>query len=87
MLERMRAAVKNFPCSVDGVHNDNDVKIADDGLYFIFSFYFILFFFYFSFLNFLFLEQLGLGLSVTLSHQSQIDGKVTRLIMGLGRMK
>ena len=50
------------------------------------SFHFILFFFSFSF-NFLFLEQLGLGLSVTLSHQSQIDGVVTRLIMELGRIK
>ena len=62
------------------------VKIADDGLYFIFSFHFILFLFYFSF-NFLFLEQLGLGLLVTLSHQSQVDGVVTRLITGLRRIK
>jgi len=22
----VRAAVKNFPCSVDGVHNDNDLR-------------------------------------------------------------
>ena len=51
---------------------------------FHFSFYFILFCFSFIFL---FLEQLGLGLSVTLSHQSQIDGIVTRLITRLGRRK
>jgi len=58
------------------------VKIIDGGLYFICPFSFLfLFLFSFSF-NFLFLEQLGLGLSVTLSHQSQIDGVVTRLIMG-----
>ena len=50
-----------------------------DLTYFIFIFYL---FFYF-----LFLEQLGLGLSVTLSHQSQVDGKVTRLITRLGRME
>jgi len=50
-------------------------------LTFIFVSYFI-----FSF-PFLFLEQLGLGLSVTLSHQSQLDGVVTRLITGLRRMK
>ena len=56
------------------------VKIVDGGLYFIFFlFIFILLFFSFSF-NFLFLEQLRLGVSVTLSHQSQLDGVVTRLI-------
>ena len=50
---------------------------------------FILFslFILFLFFNFLFLEQLGLGLSVTLSHQSQVDGVVTRLIMGPRRIK
>jgi len=52
-------------------------------LTFIFVSYFI---FSFSFL-FLFLEQLGLGASVTLSHQSQLDGVVTRLITGLRRVK
>ena len=26
MLERMRAAVENFPCSMDGVRNDNDLR-------------------------------------------------------------
>ena len=50
---------------------------------FILFFLFIFILLYFSFfLNFLFLEQLRLGLSVTLSHQSQIDGVVTRLITG-----
>jgi len=58
---------------------------VDDGLDFIFYF---LFYFLFSFsLIFLFLEQLGLELSVTLSHQSQIDGVVTRLSMGLERIE
>jgi len=62
-----------------------DVKTVDGGLH---SFLFSLFLFFVSFIfYFLFLEQLGLGLSVTLSHQSQIDGVVTRLITGLGRMK
>ena len=63
------------------------VRIVDDRLNFYFRF---LFYFLFSFsflLFFLFLEQLGLGLSVTLSHQSQLDGIVTRLVMGLRRMK
>ena len=49
---------------------------------------FILFYFYFIFLLiFYFQNNLGQGLSVTLSHQSQINGEVTRLITGLGRMK
>ena len=26
MLERMRTAIENFPCSMDGVHNDNDLR-------------------------------------------------------------
>ena len=46
-----------------------------------FLFIFILLYFSFSF-KFLFLEQLRLGLSVTLSHQSQLDGVVMRLITG-----
>ena len=61
------------------------VKIVDNGLYFIFLlFYFscFLFFFFFYFQN-----NSGQGLSVTLSHQSQIDGVVTRLITRLGRRK
>ena len=48
---------------------------------FLFSLYFY-FYFYFYFQN-----SSGQGLSVTLSHQSQIDGIVTRLITRLGRMK
>ena len=63
------------------------VKIIDSELYFIFSFHFSLFYFSFSFLIFYFQNNLGQGLSVMLSHQSQIDGVVTRLITGLGRMK
>ena len=64
----------------------NSVKIADNGLnfYFYFLFYFVsfsfLFFFYFQ-------NSLGQGLSVMLSHQSQLDGVVTRLIMGHKRRK
>jgi len=56
------------------------VKIVDGGLcfYFLFSLYFI-----FLFLFLLFLEQLRWGLSVTLSHQSQVDGIITRLITRL----
>ena len=46
---------------------------------FIFSFHFILFFY--------FQNNLGQGLSVMLSHQSQVDGIVTRLIIRLGRME
>ena len=69
------------------VGNGLSVKIVDGGLYFIFSFHFILLYFYFYFLFFYFQNNLGQGLSVTLSHQSQIDGIVTRLIIGLGRMK
>ena len=61
------------------------VKIADDRLYFIFPFHFILFFF--SFFFFYFQNNLGQGLSVTLSHQSQLDGVVTRLITGYKRRK
>ena len=48
---------------------------------FYFSFYFI-----FSFL-FYFQNNSGQGLSVMLSHQSQVDGIVTKLIMGLKRRK
>ena len=48
-------------------------------LNFIFCFLFV-FFFYFQ-------NNSGQGLSVTLSHQSQIDGVVTRLITRLGRME
>ena len=60
-------------------------SLTVDWFIFIFS---LLFDFSFSFIfYFLFLEQLRLGLSVTLSHQSQIDGIVTKLITGLGRMK
>ena len=51
---------------------------------FIFSFHFILFLFLFLF-YFLFLEQLGLG--VKMSHQSQVDGIITRLITRLRRME
>ena len=40
---------------------DDVVKIANDGLYFIFPFYFILFFLFFFLFIFLFLEQLRLG--------------------------
>ena len=48
----------------------------------LFSFFiFILLFFSFSF-NFLFLEQLGLGVISHAVNQSQLDGVVTRLIMG-----
>ena len=68
-------------------HSGECVKIVDSGLYFIFSFHFILFFFSFFFLIFYFQNNSGQGLSVTLSHQSQVDGIVTRLITGLGRMK
>ena len=63
------------------------IKIVNGRLYFIFSFHFILLYFTFSFLIFHFQNNLGQGLSVTQSHQSQIDGIVTRLIMGLGRRK
>ena len=49
---------------------------------------FTLFYFTFSFsFIFYFQNNSGQGLSVTLSHQSQIDGIATRLITGLGRMK
>ena len=61
------------------------VKIIDNGLDSYFSL-FILFYFVFLFF-FYFQNDSGQGLSVTLSHQSQIDGIVTRLIMGLGRRK
>ena len=63
------------------------IKIVDSGLcfYFLFSLYFI---FHFIFLFFFYFQNnSGQSLSVMLSHQSQIDGIVTRLIMGLGRMK
>ena len=53
---------------------------------FIFSFIFSFFCFSFAFI-FYFQNNSGQGLSVTLSHQSQLDGVVTRLIMGLRRMK
>ena len=65
----------------------SDVKIVDGGLH---SFLFSLFHFIFPFLLFsifYFQNNLGQGLLVMLSHQSQFDGIVTRLIMGLGRMK
>ena len=59
------------------------VKIIDGGLHFLFSL-FTLFYFYFYFsCLFYFQNNLGQGLSVTLSHLSQVDGVVTRLIMGL----
>ena len=64
-----------------------NIKIVDSGLHFSVLLYFSFFFFFFLFFSFLFLVQLGLGLSVMLSHQSQIDGVVTRLIMGLRRME
>ena len=63
------------------------VKIIDNGLnfYFCFLFYFLLFF---SFLLFFYFQNnSGQGLSVTLSHQSQLDGIVMRLIMELRRIK
>ena len=44
------------------------------------SFFTLFYFFYFQ-------NNSGQGLSVMLSHQSQIDGVVTRLITGLGRIK
>ena len=53
-------------------------------------FYFLSFIFLFLFffiLYFYFQNNSGQGLSVTLSHQSQLDGIVTRLITGLKRMK
>ena len=50
-------------------------------------FIFILLFFSFSFSFFYFQNNPGQGLSVTLSHQSQLDGVVTRLIMGYKRRK
>ena len=52
-----------------------------------FLFIFILLYFSFSFLIFYFQNNSDQGLSVTLSHQSQIDGEVTRLITGYGRRK
>ena len=53
---------------------------------FIFIFSLLFFFFFFSFiLYFYFQNNSGQGLSVTLSHQSQLDGVVTRLITGLKR--
>ena len=48
---------------------------------------FSLFIFLFHFLFFSFQNNSGQGLSVTLSHQSPIDGIVTRLITRLGRME
>ena len=64
--------------------NNSGVKIVDGGLcfYFLFSFYFI-FIFIFS----IFRTNSGQGLSVTLSHQSQVDGIIIRLITRLRRMK
>ena len=59
------------------------VKIVDGRLCFYFSLFTL---FYFSFL-FYFQNNSGQGLSVTLSHQSQIDGEVTRLITRLERME
>jgi len=53
------------------------VKIVDGGLYFIFLF--ILLYFSFSFSIF--------RTTWVRVYQSQIDGEVTRLIMGLGRME
>ena len=53
-------------------------------------FYFLSFIFLFIFsfiLYFYFQNNSGQGLSVTLSHQSQLNGVVTRLTMGLRRMK
>ena len=62
-----------------------NVKIIDSGLHlFLFSLFHFIFSLPFNF-YFLFLEQLGLGLSVTLSHQSQVDGIVMRLITRLRR--
>ena len=63
------------------------VKIVNAGLDFSFYFYFLLFFFFFFLLFFYFQNNSGQGLSVTLSHQSQVEGVVTRLITGLERMK
>ena len=65
----------------------NSIKIVDGRLYFIFSFQFYCTFILFYFSFFYFQNNSGQGLSVTLSHQSQIDGVVTRLITRLGRME
>ena len=63
------------------------VKIVKGGLCsFLFSLFYLIFLFL-LFSIFYFQNNSGQGLSVTLSYQSQIDGIVTRLIMGLGRMK
>ena len=54
----------------------------------IFYSLFTLFYFFFSFsFIFYFQNNSGQGISVMLSHQSQIDGEVTRLIMGHRRME
>ena len=74
-------------------HNDlslwSSPKCQDCKQQTLFYFYlFILFYFSFLFLLiFYFQNNLGQGLSVTLSHQSQIDGIVTRLITGYRRRK
>ena len=53
-----------------------------------FILFYFYFYFYFLFLSFFYFQNSsGQGLSVTLSHQSKLDGVVTRLITGLRRMK
>ena len=54
---------------------------------FIFTLYFLFYFVFVFVLFFYFQNNSGQGLSVTLSHQSQVDGVVTRLITGLGRIE
>ena len=72
---------------INKLENTNNIKIIDGGFHsFLFSFL------YFTFLCllfsiFYFQNNLGQGLSVTPSHQSQFDGIVTRLITGFRRMK
>ena len=57
------------------------VKIIDDGLHFSFSLYFSFFVsFHFSFISYFQINS-GQRLSVMLSHQSQVDGKVTSVIV------
>ena len=66
------------------MHTDHSLsRLLTMDLTFISTFHFILFCFVFL-LFFYFQNNSGQGSSVTLSHQSQIDGIVTRLIMRLG---
>ena len=68
-------------------NNSDIVKIVDGGLCsFLFSLFYLIFLFL-LFSIFYFQNNSGQGLSVTPSHQSQIDGVVTGLITGLERMK